>query len=106
MRLSEALYAGIEVDVAGLALPRYGYPGDLQDRTRLAAWLRANPLIDVPVMAVPEAQTREVALRPAQAAFRDAVMAAYDGRCAVSGCEETCGTWRPRTCGPGALRTR
>jgi hypothetical protein len=88
MRLSEALDAGIQVDVSGLALPRYGYPGDIQDRAGLAAWLRGNPLIDVSVLAVPELPTREAPVRPEQEAFRLAVMEAYEGRCAVTDCDE------------------
>ena len=87
MKLSQALDSGKNIphdDLENLALPRYGYKGDLHNARDLAEWLRQNPICDVEVyeMAVPVTSKK---IRPEQAQFRKAVYEAYEGRCAVTG---------------------
>ena len=87
MKRSEALAAGIRINIQ-TDLRRAGFPGDPGDIPAVLAFLRRRPMLDV---EVPETQTRKGArrtLRPRQSQFRQAVFAAYGGKCALTG--ESC----------------
>ena len=89
MRLSEALRqdpegrnAYLKDFVRRMSLSRYGYSGDIDNHSTLAAWLETAPLIDVEY--VPPSTT-PTPVRPEQAKFRQELLDAYGGRCALSG---------------------
>ena len=82
-RLSDAL---TERDAGPIAasLAKYGYRGPARP-PELARWLREQGHdFDTPVAPPP---TGERERRPQQAAFRRAVLVAYDVRCAITGCD-------------------
>ena len=67
------------------SLRKYGYAGP-SDGDALARWLRAQgPHIDTEVVARTTAPGREP--RPDQRRFRRALLEAYGGRCALTGCD-------------------
>ncbi len=86
MLLSEALDAGHQVNLKRLSLHRYGYNGSLEDAPALVAWLKANPLIDIPADLAQEQQS-ETPVRPDQQPFRSILLAAYGGACAITDCK-------------------
>ena len=82
-RLSDAVTARNAGPIAS-ALRKYGYggacaPGDV------ARWLRAQGEHIDTLGAWPKTAVREP--RPSQAAFRRTLLAAYGGRCALTGCD-------------------
>lgn len=82
-RLSDVVTARNAASVAA-ALRKYGYDGPEQPAD-VVRWLQAQGEdIDTPVV-----ETRKTARerRPRQAAFRQALLRAYGGRCAVTGCD-------------------
>ena len=84
MRLSDVVNAASAPSVAA-SLRKYGYDGPSADADAVARWLRAQaPDIDTEVGAPAGAAAREA--RPDQRRFRRAVLDAYGGRCAVTGC--------------------
>ena len=88
MKLSQALAAGKNIsreELENLALPRYGFQGDLENRRDLLRWLRANPHCDVNVRETEPPPVGQKTLRPEQNKFRAAVFRAYAGKCAVTG---------------------
>ena len=83
MRLSGAVDAR-NVEQIAASLAKYGFSGPAHLR-EVARWLRAQgPDIDTTVAG---AKRSERERRPSQAAFRRAVLAAYEGRCAITGCD-------------------
>ena len=84
MKLSQALRAGQDIDIRSFSLPRYGFDGNLEDIEAVAAWLDDHPLIDVEI-DLP--RTTSTPVRPEQQEFRRLLLQAYEGRCAISGCE-------------------
>ena len=82
-RLSDALTER-DAEAVAASLRKYGYRGPARV-PELARWLRAKgEEFDTPAPAPPTGQRER---RPHQAAFRRAVLAAYDGRCAITGCD-------------------
>jgi hypothetical protein len=88
MKLSEALRGGVPVDLQRLSLPRYGYSGRLDDSPELVQWLESHPLIDIEINPTTAPLMTSTPVRSEQAAFRDAVFEAYEGQCAITGCNE------------------
>ena len=84
MRLSQALREEQKIDLRDFSLPRYGYDGDIEDIEAVAAWLDDHPLLDV---EIERPRTTSAAIRPQQQEFRRLLLQAYEGRCAVSGCD-------------------
>lgn len=87
MNLSQALAAGKSIpreELESLALHRYGFRGDLENRRALVQWLKANPHCDVKVREVVQ-PVGKTTLRPEQDKFRAALLGAYSGRCAITG---------------------
>ena len=83
MRLSDAVDARNVEQIAD-SLDKYGFSGPAHPR-EVARWLRAQgPDIDTPVAETKRAERER---RPSQAAFRTAVLTAYEGRCAITGCD-------------------
>ena len=83
MRLSDAVDAGNAERIAA-SLAKYGFRGRTHP-CEVARWLRAQgPALDT---ALAGAKQTERAARPHQAAFRREVLAAYEGRCALTGCD-------------------
>ena len=83
MRLSDAITTR-NVGRVAASLAKYGFRGRAHPR-ELARWLRAQgPALDTELA---RARRIERAARPRQAAFRRAVLAAYEGRCALTGCD-------------------
>ena len=82
-RLSDAVTAE-NVEPISASLRKYGYDG--ADRpAEVARWLEAQGEdINTPI-ARPRTAERE--RRPKQEAFRQALLRAYEGRCAVTGCD-------------------
>ena len=84
MRLSDLVNAASAPSVAA-SLRKYGYGGPSADADAVARWLRAQASdIDTEVGAPAGTAAREA--RPDQRRFRRAVLDAYGGRCAVTGC--------------------
>ena len=84
MRLSDVVNAASAPSIAA-SLRKYGYGGPSADADAVARWLRAQaPDIDTEVGAPAGTAAREA--RPDQRRFRRAVLDAYGGRCAVTGC--------------------
>ena len=82
-RLSDAVTARNASSVAA-SLAKYGYRGPGRPR-EVARWLRTQgDDIDAPV---PEQRNTRQEARPNQAAFRRALLDAYAGRCAITGCD-------------------
>ena len=82
-RLSDAVTARNASSVAA-SLAKYGYRGPGRPR-EVARWLRTQgDDIDAPV---PERRKTRREARPNQAAFRRALLDAYGGRCAITGCD-------------------
>ena len=82
-RLSDVVRTDIAPSIAA-SLRRYGYDGPCE-ADAVAQWLRAQgPHIDTEVAPPPRTTQREV--RPDQRRFRRAVLEAYGGRCALTGC--------------------
>ena len=82
-RLSDAVTARNAGPIAS-ALRKYGYegsgaPGDV------AGWLRAQGEHIDTLVSAPKTAVRE--RRPSQTAFRRTLLAAYAGRCAITGCD-------------------
>ena len=85
MRLSDVVDAASAPSIAA-SLRKYGYDGPSADADAVARWLRAQaPDLDTEVGAPAGAAAREA--RPDQRRFRRAVLDAYGGRCAVTGCD-------------------
>lgn len=83
-RLSDVVSAANAGPIAA-SLRKYGYAGP-SDGDALARWLRAQGLhIDTEVVARTTAPGREP--RPDQRRFRRALLKAYGGRCALTGCD-------------------
>lgn len=83
-RLSDVVSAAAAPSVAA-SLRKYGYAGT-SDRDAVARWLRAQaPDIDTEVAAPAGTAAREA--RPDQRRFRRALLDAYGGRCALTGCD-------------------
>ena len=80
------------VEPIAASLRKYGYRGP--DRPAdVACWLEVQGEdINTPVA---EARKAERARRPKQDAFRQALLLAYEGRCAITGCdvEPALGQW-------------
>ena len=84
MRLSDLVNAASAPSIAA-SLRKYGYDGPSADADAVARWLRAQASdIDTEVGAPAGTAAREA--RPDQRRFRRAVLDAYGGRCAVTGC--------------------
>ena len=83
LRLSDAVTARNAEAIAG-SLRKYGYPGPARAGA-VADWLRAQGG-DIDTL-VAGAKTAERERRPSQGAFRRALLAAYGGRCALTGCD-------------------
>lgn len=67
-------------------LRQYGYQGPA-DAAAIAHWLqRQPPDINYAIHPVPPPLKQERERRPGQAEFRRAVLQAYGGRCALTGC--------------------
>ena len=82
-RLSDAVTAE-NVETIAASLRKYGYDGADQP-AEVARWLEAQGEdINTPVAA---AKTTERERRPRQEEFRQALLGAYEGRCAVTGCD-------------------
>ena len=82
-RLSDTVTARNASSVAA-SLAKYGYRGPSRPR-EVARWLRTQgDDIDAPV---PERRKTRRDARPNQAAFRRALLDAYGGRCAITGCD-------------------
>lgn len=62
------------------------HPAELQ---RLESWLSAEKKTPPELDPIRRKRLTEVTVRQGQAEFRDRLLAAYDGRCAVSGCATT-----------------
>ena len=85
MRLSDVVNAASAPSIAA-SLRKYGYDGPSADADAVARWLRAQASdLDTEVAAPAETAAREV--RPDQRRFRRALLDAYGGRCAVTGCD-------------------
>ena len=85
MRLSDVVNAASAPSIAA-SLRKYGYDGPSADADAVARWLRAQASdLDTEVAAPAETAAREA--RPDQRRFRRAVLDAYGGRCAVTGCD-------------------
>ena len=83
-RLSDVVRADIAPSIAA-SLRRYGYAGP-RDADAVVRWLRTQgPHIDTEVAPPPSTARREV--RPDQRRFRRAMLEAYGGRCALTGCD-------------------
>lgn len=83
-RLSDVVSAANAGPIAA-SLRKYGYAGP-SDGDALARWLRAQGAdIDTEVVARTTAPGREP--RPDQRRFRRALLEAYGGRCALTGCD-------------------
>ena len=83
-RLSDVVHANNASSIAA-SLRRYGYAGPC-DADAVGRWLRAQgPHIDTEVAAPPSTARR--AVRPVQRRFRRAMLEAYEGRCALTGCD-------------------
>ena len=82
-RLSDAVTARNAPSIAA-SLAKYGYRGPAHAGD-VADWLRAQGG-DIDTL-VAGARTAERERRPSQAAFRRALLAAYGGRCALTGCD-------------------
>ena len=83
-RLSDVVSADSAPSIAA-SLRRYGYSGPC-DAGAVARWLRAQgPHIDTAVAAPARTAGRE--RRPDQRRFRRAILEAYGGRCALTGCD-------------------
>ena len=83
-RLSDMVDADNAPSIAA-SLRKYGYDGSC-DAGAVARWLRAQgPHIDTEVAAPPRTAAREA--RPEQRPFRRALLEAYGGRCALTGCD-------------------
>ena len=83
LRLSDAVTAGNAESIAA-SLRKYGYRGPAHAGA-VADWLRAQG-DDIDTL-VAGARTAERERRPSQGAFRRALLAAYGGRCALTGCD-------------------
>ena len=84
MRLSDAVDVR-NVERIAESLAKYGYRGP-RNPVHVVRWLRAQGAdIDTPVRGAKRAERER---RPDQAAFRRAVLGAYEGRCAITGCDE------------------
>jgi len=82
-RLSDAVTAANAPSIAR-ALVKYGYLGPGRP-DEVARWLRARGTDIDTALATAREVRREA--RPEQAAFRRALIEAYAGRCALSGCD-------------------
>ena len=83
-RLSDVVTARNAADVAA-SLRKYGYDGP-ERPADVVRWLEKQPEdINTPVAEPRKKAAREH--RPQQAAFRQALLRAYGGRCAVTGCD-------------------
>ena len=83
LRLSDAVTARNAESIAR-SLDKYGYRGPAR-RSDIANWLRAQGGdIDTFVAGARKAERER---RPSQAAFRRDLLAAYAGRCALTGCD-------------------
>jgi hypothetical protein len=91
LRLTQGLRDRI-IDIGDVTsyVRRYGYPGAPEDVEAVVSWLCRNPLLDVEWRPdeVASAGTSERERRPEQRAFRELLMRAYGGRCAISECSE------------------
>ena len=82
--LSDVVSADTAPSIAA-SLCKYGYDGSC-DAGAVAWWLRAQgPHIDTEVVAPPRTAQHEA--RPDQRRFRRALLEAYGGRCAITGCD-------------------
>ena len=82
-RLSDGVHPQNAEPIAA-SLRKYGYRGP-RGAHDVARWLGAQrPDINT-ALAAPKRTERE--RRPKQAAFRNALLIAYEGRCAISGCD-------------------
>lgn len=83
-RLSDVVSADNVASITA-SLRRYGYAGPA-DAGAVARWLRAQgPYLDTAVAAPARTAGRE--RRPDQRRFRRALLEAYGGRCALTGCD-------------------
>ena len=83
MRLSDAINEHNVTRIAA-SLAKYGFRGRARPG-EVARWLRAQgPALDT---ALAGAKRTERPARPCQVAFRRAVLAAYEARCALTGCD-------------------
>ena len=82
-RLSDAVTPDNAPSIAA-ALAKYGYHGPGRPG-EVARWLRAQGNDIDTAVSEPRQMRRDA--RPNQAAFRRAVLAAYGGRCALTGCD-------------------
>ena len=83
LRLSDAVTARNAESIAA-SLRKYGYRGPAR-RSDVADWLRAQGRdIDTLVAGARKAERER---RPSQREFRRALLAAYAGRCALTGCD-------------------
>lgn len=78
MKYSEAIRRGLTPPP--VEWKRYGWNGS----DDLASWLEGRPLLDIDYTAFDK--TTVTPLRPDQTKFRDDVIEAYGGRCAITGC--------------------
>ena len=84
-RLSDMVNADNAPSIAA-SLRKYGYDGPSADSDAVARWLRAQgPHLDTEVVAPARTTGREA--RPDQRGFRGALLEAYGGRCAITGCD-------------------
>lgn len=82
-RLSDVVAAGNVGSIAA-SLPKYGYDGP-ERPSDVARWLEAQGEdVNTPVA---EAKKTAQERRPRQDAFRQALLLAYEGRCALTGCD-------------------
>ena len=82
-RLSDAVTA-LNVESIAASLRKYGYRGP-ERPAEVARWLKAQGEdINTPVVS---AKTSARERRPRQEAFRRALLLAYEGRCALTGCD-------------------
>ena len=83
MKLSEALEREL-FDASEFPFARYGFSGDIADAAAVQKFLADNPHINAEFEVVIK-EAGSISRRPEQRKFRERLLVAYGGKCAVTG---------------------